>query len=70
MENFKTCSPEDLRALIARRWDGPLFQLAARVGVHPGNLSRQLREKQPLQPEVARRLLEVLDADAEQVRSA
>ena len=69
MENFRSCTPSDLRALVARKWDKPLFMLAAQIGVHPGNLSRQLREKDPLQPQVARRLFEVLGEDMEQARS-
>jgi plasmid maintenance system antidote protein VapI len=57
-------SADDLRALVARR-QITRYQLAAKVGVHPGRLGQMLNGKLPLPAELAERLSEVLMSDAE-----
>ena len=61
--NFRSCTSSDLGALMAHRWDKAVFLLATQVGIHPGNLSRQLREREPMRPEVAQRLPGLLGED-------
>ena len=68
-QNFMTCTPAELRALIARRWRRPLFVLAAEVGIHPNNLSRMLRDKAPLSPEIAKRVVEVVGTELYGIKS-
>ena len=53
----------DLRAALARA-RVPIYVVAARVGAHPATLSRRLNGHWPLSEELARRLLEVIDAEA------
>jgi hypothetical protein len=50
----------DLKAEIARHWDGPLYQLAAASHIHPASLSAILHARVPLRQEVAQRILSVL----------
>jgi plasmid maintenance system antidote protein VapI len=53
----RTPDAGDLRAALARRRPRlPHYQLAARVRVDPGTLSRLLNERAPLSAEVARRI--------------
>ncbi len=59
-----THSADDLRALVARR-QITRYQLAAKVGVHPGRLGQMLNGKLPLPTELAERLSEVLLSDSE-----
>jgi hypothetical protein len=40
-----------------------LYELAAKVGVHPGRLGMMLGEKVPMPPEIAARVSEALDED-------
>ena len=53
-------SPADLRAAIAKSWRRPLYHLAAVINVHPVTLSRVLKERIPLRPELAARIIAVL----------
>ncbi len=59
-----THSADDLRALVARR-QITRYQLAAKVGVHPGRLGQMLNGKLPLPTELAERLSEVLMTTSE-----
>ena len=52
----------DLRAEIARLRI-PIFQLAARVDVHPGRMSRYLNERIPIPKNVARRIWLTLEEE-------
>lgn len=55
----------DLRAEIARR-QLTLYRVAARVGCHPGRLGMMLRERVPLPPALAEKVLRAVthgDAD-------
>jgi plasmid maintenance system antidote protein VapI len=49
----------DLRAEIARR-RLKLYVLAPLVRMHPNNLSQVLRERRPLTPDLAARLMRVI----------
>jgi plasmid maintenance system antidote protein VapI len=49
----------DIRALIARK-QTPIYQLAARVRMHPARLSLVLNGKTPLTPALAARIAEAL----------
>lgn len=57
-------SADDLRALVARQ-QVTRYQLAAKVGVHPGRLGQMLNGKLPLPTELAERLSEVLMTTSE-----
>ena len=52
-------SPADIRADLARL-RLPLYQLAARVEVHPARLSPMLYERAPLPARIAARIADVL----------
>jgi len=52
-------SPGDIRAALARlRY--PIYQLAARIQVHPARLSPMLHERAPLPANIAERIARVL----------
>ncbi len=53
-------TPSDLRAAIARA-NRPLYEVAAQVPCHPSHLSRQLNERSPLNPRIARRVMEICE---------
>ena len=61
-------TPDDLRALLARHWNAPLYFLAPQIGIHPGELSSMLHGRRPLRADPVGRLLVAL-ALAEQERS-
>ncbi|HUF93615.1 MAG TPA: hypothetical protein VMR23_14660 [Candidatus Limnocylindria bacterium] len=52
-------TPGDIRAALARL-KFPLYQLAARIEVHPARLSPMIHERQPLPPRIAERIARVL----------
>jgi plasmid maintenance system antidote protein VapI len=62
--NPSTPSATDLRAEVARR-QIRRYELAAKVGVHPGRLGQMLNGKQPLPTELAERLSEVLMSESD-----
>lgn len=49
----------DLRAEVARQRI-PIYQLAARIGMHPGRLGMILNERLPLSRDLAERLAQAL----------
>jgi plasmid maintenance system antidote protein VapI len=53
----------DIRAELARR-RLRAFVIAAKVGVHPNNLSGILHERRPLSPELAERIMRAITAEA------
>jgi plasmid maintenance system antidote protein VapI len=56
-------TPGDIRAALARlRF--PLYQLAARVHVHPARLSPMIHEHRPLPAGLAERIADVLSEEA------
>ena len=57
--NVQPLSPGDIRAALARlRF--PLYQLAARIEVHPARLSPMIHEHVPLPARIAERIARVL----------
>ena len=54
-----TTDPADLRAEIARV-GLPRYQVAARLPIHPAQLSRWLNGHEPIPPRAAERILQVL----------
>ena len=54
-------SAGDLRALFGRK-RVPIYFIASAIRVHPSRLSRLLNERAPLDPDLAARILEALDA--------
>jgi plasmid maintenance system antidote protein VapI len=48
-------SAQELRAEVARRLI-TIYQLAAKVGLHPSHLGQLLRGRRPLTPEMASRI--------------
>lgn len=54
-------TPEDLRALIARR-RLKLYELAPRVGLNPQRLGQMLGEKIAMPPDVIERVSEAIEA--------
>jgi len=55
----------DLRAALARRRPKlHLYELAARIRLHPVTLSAVLNERRPLDRELAERVLRILDEGA------
>ena len=69
LKNPEIVTAADLRALLARHWDAPLYFLAPQIGVHPGELSAMLHGRRPLRADSVGRLLIVLTL-TEQERSA
>jgi plasmid maintenance system antidote protein VapI len=58
----------DVRAAIARaRY--PIYKLGALASIHPTKLSRMINEKRPLPPEVAERLLRILDEQGRRTKA-
>jgi len=56
-------SPADIRAELARRrW--PLYQLAARISVHPARLSPMIHERVPMPTRIAERIAAALEEEA------
>jgi len=56
-------TPADIRAELARR-RFPLYQLAARISVHPARLSPMLHERVPLPAHIAERIAAALEEEA------
>jgi plasmid maintenance system antidote protein VapI len=50
----------DIRAELARH-RLKLYLVAARVGIHPANLSMMLNEHRPLSSDLAQRLMQAID---------
>ena len=60
--NVTNSETANLRAEIARLRI-PIFQLAARVNVHPGRMSQYLNERIPLPQSVAQRIWSTLEEE-------
>jgi hypothetical protein len=56
---LENLSAQELRAERARKQIA-LYELAARVGVHPARLGRMLNEREHLPPRIAQRIFEAL----------
>ena len=54
----------DLRAAIARS-NRPLYVIAAEVGLHPSHLGQMLRERSPMRPDIAARIVRVLQSEGQ-----
>jgi plasmid maintenance system antidote protein VapI len=54
---------EELRVELILR-DLRLYEVAPRIGCHPGKLGQMLRGRRPMPPEVVARLRRVLDEEA------
>jgi len=52
-----------LRAAIAAR-QLRIYEVAGRVGVHPARLGRMLKERSPLSPDLATRILDAVEGVA------
>lgn len=52
----------DLRALLARK-RVKMWEMAFKLGINPTHLSAMLNERRALNPDVATRLVELLEAD-------
>ena len=56
---MKQLTPGDIRATLARlRF--PLYQLAARIEIHPARLSPMIHERVPMPPRIAERIAAAL----------
>jgi hypothetical protein len=63
MKTAAALTPSDIRAALARlRY--PVYQLAARIEVHPVRLSPMLHERVPLPARIAERIARVLAEEA------
>ena len=59
MKTTTALSPTDIRVTLAR-FRYPVYQLAARIQVHPARLSPMLHERAPLPANIAERIARVL----------